>query len=305
MKRRNYRSYRNKKKQAFWVRDIAIVAVLVVVLFVIVSQSCGKREEDPAKTPSSTTTTTSTTTSATTTTTTSATTTTTTTTQSTTEAQTTTKTTTSSTKTTTGTTVAVEGHYVQADRTQWDLLLVNAWNPISEEYEQGVSMKEHRSTDKYFDARALEALEQMMKDAKGCGLWLVSGYRSRATQTRLFKNKVQRLKNGGYTGSDVEDKAATVVARPGTSEHQTGLAADILGSGYSKLTEGFDDTKAFKWLKENCAKYGFILRYPKNKEHITGVIYEPWHYRYVGVEHAQKIMEQGICLEEYLEQIGR
>jgi LAS superfamily LD-carboxypeptidase LdcB len=95
-----------------------------------------------------------------------------------------------------------------------------------------------------------------------------------------------------------------VVARPGTSEHHVGLAVDILGSGYYSLEQSFENTAAFKWLKAHCAEYGFILRYPKEKEHITGVIYEPWHYRYVGVDVAKEIMSRNITLEEYLEEKG-
>lgn len=217
------------------------------------------------------------------------------------------KTTRSSTSKTSGTTSApinTAGHYVQKSGAPWNLLLVNAWNPIEKSFEDSIAMSEYRSSGKHFDNRAIDELRRMIKDAGSRNLYAVSLYRSRASQDKLFKRKIQRLKNSGYTGSDIEAKAATAVARPGTSEHQTGLAADILGSGYSTLTSGFDKTEAFRWLKEHCAEYGFILRYPKEKQSITGVIYEPWHYRYVGKEHAAAIMKQGICLEEYLEQIG-
>ena len=98
--------------------------------------------------------------------------------------------------------------------------------------------------------------------------------------------------------------AATEVIRPGTSEHQTGLALDILGSGYTDRQESFDQSKAFQWLKAHCADYGFILRYPKGKEQITGMDYEPWHYRYVGKEYAKEIMSRGITLEEFLQEKG-
>jgi len=90
------------------------------------------------------------------------------------------------------------------------------------------------------------------------------------------------------------------IAIPGTSEHSTGLAVDIVVLSHQTLDEDFEKTEGFKWLSENAQKYGFILRYPKNKEEITGIKYEPWHYRYVGEENAKKINEQGICLEEYL-----
>ncbi len=92
-----------------------------------------------------------------------------------------------------------------------------------------------------------------------------------------------------------------MVKRPGYSEHNTGLAVDLGGSGNFKLEQDFENTAAFAWLIENCADYGFILRFPKGKEAITGVIYEPWHYRYVGKEAAKEIMSSNLCLEEYLE----
>ena len=101
-----------------------------------------------------------------------------------------------------------------------------------------------------------------------------------------------------------EDEAATVVARPGCSEHNTGLAVDVECADFADLDEGFRDTFAYEWLMEHCAEYGFILRFPQDKEDITGVIYEPWHYRYVGVEAATEIMSRGLCLEEYLEEKG-
>ena len=98
-----------------------------------------------------------------------------------------------------------------------------------------------------------------------------------------------------------DERAAQVVARPGTSEHNLGLACDIVALDYQNLDDGYAETPEAKWLYENCAKYGFILRYPPDKEDITGVIYEPWHFRYVGEQAAQEIMQRGICLEEYLE----
>ena len=98
-------------------------------------------------------------------------------------------------------------------------------------------------------------------------------------------------------------KAVEAVAIPGKSEHNAGLAADIIEQGNYTLTEDFENTPQFKWLNENAAKYGFILRYPKGKESVTGIIYEPWHYRFVGVYHATKIKDSGLCLEEYAESL--
>ena len=93
----------------------------------------------------------------------------------------------------------------------------------------------------------------------------------------------------------------TVVALPGTSEHQTGLALDIVDAGYQELDEAQENTPVQQWLMRNSWRYGFILRYPTGKSNITGIIYEPWHYRYVGRDAARAIYESGLCLEEYLE----
>jgi D-alanyl-D-alanine carboxypeptidase len=133
----------------------------------------------------------------------------------------------------------------------------------------------------------------------------VSCYRSVALQKSLYERQVKRQLQQGMSQERAEEVAATIVKRPGQSEHNTGLAADLGGSGNYSLEQSFEKTAAFKWLYENCADYGFILRFPKNKENITGVIYEPWHYRYVGKEVAKEIMSQGLCLEEYLEKTGQ
>jgi D-alanyl-D-alanine carboxypeptidase len=135
----------------------------------------------------------------------------------------------------------------------------------------------------------------MLKAARDAGLTvLLSGtYRDYATQNYLFNNKVAQY------GGD-EEIAASIVARPGTSEHQTGLAADIVDRYYEFLDESLAATELSKWLYENSAAYGFILRYPQGKQDITGIMFEPWHYRYVGVEAARYIREHELCLEEFL-----
>ena len=128
-----------------------------------------------------------------------------------------------------------------------------------------------------------------------------SGYRNIVLQTQLYENKVSRLTQDGYSRRDAERLAATEVASPGTSEHHTGLAVDIVDAANYNLDETQAQMPAQQWLLENCHRYGFILRYPKDKSNITGIIYEPWHYRYVGSDAAWVIHEQGLCLEEYLE----
>ncbi|QOR34044.1 D-alanyl-D-alanine carboxypeptidase family protein [Clostridium sp. 'deep sea'] len=147
---------------------------------------------------------------------------------------------------------------------------------------------------------AATALEEMFKAAKeeGVELFGISGYRSYNLQKGIFKYQV-----GRHGGS--EEEANKISAKPGQSEHQTGLAMDIScrASGYS-LVESFEETEEGKWLKENCAKFGFVLRYVKGKEDITGYSYEPWHFRYVGKELAPKIMKDGLTLEEYFSSIN-
>ena len=133
-------------------------------------------------------------------------------------------------------------------------------------------------------------------------LKICSAYRSRERQSSLFEKKVQQYLAAGWTESSAREEAAQTVARPGTSEHETGLAVDLVSEDYQLLDEGQERTKEQQWLMENCSNYGFILRYPTGKTDITGIIYEPWHYRYVGVRIAREIMDQGICLEEYLKE---
>lgn len=191
---------------------------------------------------------------------------------------------------------------VLPDDNDWRLILVNKQHYIPENYE--VSLKSiNGNASKQVDERVVEELEAMLSLAReeGIPLMIVSAYRSEDRQTSLFNSKVRKCMSKGMSYMDSYSEASGSVTPPGTSEHQLGLAVDILGSGQSSLTEKFSETEAGIWLKKNCADYGFILRYPEGKEDITGIIYEPWHFRYVGKEHAQKIMDRGITLEEYLE----
>jgi D-alanyl-D-alanine carboxypeptidase len=152
------------------------------------------------------------------------------------------------------------------------------------------------------DARILEICEEMFADAAEDGIQfqLVDAYRSNERQSELFEAKVKSYLNKGYSRKKAEAEAATITARPGTSEHQTGLALDIVTPSYTKRNKGFANTDAFKWLDANAQDYGFTLRYKKDKVSLTGVIYEPWHWRFVGVEAAQAIKQSGECYEEYL-----
>jgi D-alanyl-D-alanine carboxypeptidase len=180
-----------------------------------------------------------------------------------------------------------------------DRMLVNAKNPLSKDYAPP-NLTTVKGQSYKLAAVAATALEELLAGAKAdgiTGLTMFSGYRTYERQQTLYNNKVAQYKN--EYGDKAGDKAATVVARPGTSEHQSGYAADV---ALSKLVQSFGKTEQGIWLHDNCARYGFIIRYPKDKESVTGVIYEPWHLRYVGPELAPKIMESGLCLEEYFQE---
>lgn len=185
----------------------------------------------------------------------------------------------------------------------WSLILVNSTHPLPGGYKPPLAEVEEWYR---FDARAAESLTQMLNDARKAGLSpkVCSAYRSTEKQTTLFNRQVNIQKQKGYDDWEAREKAQTVVAYPGTSEHQLGLAADIVATDYQILDEKQANTPEADWLMENCWKYGFILRYPPRKSDITGVIYEPWHYRYVGIAAATVIMENGLCLEEYLDEYG-
>lgn len=185
----------------------------------------------------------------------------------------------------------------------WQLILVSKKHPMSENYQvDTVEIEE----GKRFDVRAADQLRAMFAAARKDGnpLYLVSTYRTIAYQKNLYNRKVNEMLGQGMGQEQAEAEAANIVAPPGTSEHNTGLAADIVSADwYSKhddLYDTFDQTAAYKWLSQNAYKFGFVLRYPKDKESVTDIVYEPWHYRYVGVEHAKKMWEQGVCLEEYV-----
>lgn len=190
-----------------------------------------------------------------------------------------------------------------AQEIPWELTLVNYKNFIDGAYAPELSEIEDNY---YFDRRAAESLKKMLRDGRSAGMDLVicSAYRTKEKQTSLYENKVKRLQAEGLSYEEAYEEAKTEVAYPGTSEHQLGLAVDLVARSYQQLDEAQERTKEAKWLKENCWKYGFILRYPPEKTEETGVIYEPWHYRYVGMEAAEEITENNLCLEEYLEKEG-
>lgn len=196
-------------------------------------------------------------------------------------------------------TVALEGPEIDSKTTDWNLILVNKENKIPEDYKFELQTIEN---DHKVDVRIVEPLKQMLADARKQGLrpFMCSSYRSNSTQITLFNQKTSQYKALGYGQQDAEEKASYWVTLPQTSEHEIGLAVDIVSANYQALNERQESTAVQKWLIEHCTDYGFILRYPTHKKEITKINYEPWHYRYVGIENAKFMKEKGFCLEEYI-----
>lgn len=187
------------------------------------------------------------------------------------------------------------------EKEEYYLLLANAENPLPQDW----SIQTEEVQNGYeMDKRAAPAMREMIQAAKedGVELMLCSAYRSIEKQQQLFDRSQQAYMAQGMSEEEAYAKTATETAIPGTSEHQTGLAADIVTPTYQMLDAGFADTPAGQWLSEHAAEYGFVLRYPQDKQEVTGIIYESWHYRFVGKTHAKLMKESGLCLEEYLQQ---
>lgn len=182
---------------------------------------------------------------------------------------------------------------------EWALYLINQDNPLPDDF----TVTAEKVFGKFeMDSRAAPFMKEMIAAAKadGANLGVISALRTIEYQKTLLDTDVKAYQEQGMSYDDAYKKAAEAVAIPGQSEHNAGLCADILEVGNYTLTEGFDQTPEFKWLSEHAAEYGFILRYPKSKESITGIIYEPWHYRFVGKYYAAAISESGLCLEEFI-----
>ena len=184
------------------------------------------------------------------------------------------------------------------DGSDWNIILVNKQHPIPDDYEFPLGVI---SGSMRCDERIISPLLDMMRAASADNVSLIicSPYRDMDRQTMLFDTKIDRYMNGGMSYMEAYNLASQAVTVPGSSEHQIGLAIDIISDNYSNLDEGFGNTAAGKWLHDNSYKYGFILRYPEGKENITSIEYEPWHFRYVGVDAATIIYENDICLEEF------
>ena len=176
---------------------------------------------------------------------------------------------------------------------EWNLVVVNRWNELPEDYD--IELMELSNGQK-IDERIYPYLQEMFNAARAEGIYPIvrEGYRTEKEQQALYDEKVQAYINEGYSRSRAEKTAKEWVALPGTSEHQLGIAVDI-NADKSKCS----NNEVYTWLAENAREYGFILRYPQGKTEITGTGYEPWHYRYVGIEVAQEIYNRNICLEEY------
>lgn len=186
-------------------------------------------------------------------------------------------------------------HHVASEDNGWNLILVNRNSYIPDDYK--VELTELSNGEKV-DSRIYPELQEMFNDARaqGYGLFVREGYRTQEEQQQLLDEKIEAYENEGKSKSEAKKLAEQWVAIPGTSEHQLGIAVDI----NADTTKSSSDD-VYSWLAENAHKYGFIKRYPSDKTDITGVINEPWHYRYVGREAALEIYSQGMCLEEYID----
>lgn len=190
------------------------------------------------------------------------------------------------------------GEKIKAEKEimDWELTLVNYENQMTEDFEVELS---NIDSIRKFDSRAINNLNQMILDMKKQGLrniWIQSAYRTIEEQENLFNDKVNYFLSIGKTEEEAENLTLRMINRPGTSEHNLGLAVD-----FNYVNKDFENTKEFAWLLENAENYGFVLRYKAEKIDITKVYYEPWHWRYVGIEHAKKMNELDMCLEEYIE----
>ena len=183
----------------------------------------------------------------------------------------------------------------------WNLVLVNNLHPMEEGYVPELTEIQPGHS---VDTRIAQATRKMLTDAEEAGLdvQICSAYRSVERQERVFGDSMKDRVKDGMSYWEAYEETSLNVALPGKSEHALGLALDLISNQYSELDEKQQTTAESKWLAENCYKYGFILRYPPEKTNITGIVYEPWHYRYVGEEHAAKITERGITLEEYVQE---
>ena len=172
-------------------------------------------------------------------------------------------------------------------------MLVNGENAVPESW----WFLPYLVDDEVVDRRMAEDLSALLEaaESQGVWLWVASGYRSRRRQEDILESAIQERMAQGLTREQARAKALETIAQPGHSEHETGLALD-----FNDVSQGFQETVAYQWLQQHGAAYGFIQRYQREKEDVTGVKAEPWHFRYVGREHALEMERLGLCLEEYV-----
>lgn len=199
----------------------------------------------------------------------------------------------------------------------WQLILANPGHPLPDSFAVDLTDITGHYADipaldnMKVDTRIVPVLEQMFKDAKADGqnLFLRASYRTIALQQTYYDWHINDFKKKGYTDEEAKEATLRYIAYPGTSEHHTGLAVDIISVDWQnsgkEIIDTFDQTTEAEWLKNNAHKYGFIMRYPKDKEDVTKIGYEPWHFRYVGKAHAEAIYNSGLCFEEYLETLNK
>ena len=183
------------------------------------------------------------------------------------------------------------------------MILVNHTNQMPENYTfETAECGSKTAVNKTLQTVACNAFLELQKAAaaENVTVWMQSGYRSVSYQTNLYEKKTNYYKQQGYDDAKAKEMAAAIVNPPGYSEHNCGLAADLNSPEHTGLDEGFENTAAFRWLCQHAGEYGFILRYPKGAEEKTEITYEPWHWRYVGVENAAKINASGLCFEDYI-----
>jgi D-alanyl-D-alanine carboxypeptidase len=189
----------------------------------------------------------------------------------------------------------IPSKFNKAETKKWYLKLIGPYSdPLPKDYAPSLS-----TVDGYpIHSKIVTAYKAMKKAAKkdGVNLYIISGYRTYQRQKNNFNTRYNLYKSQGYSDDEAYKKTAAIIAVPGTSEHHLGLAMDL-----NSLDQSFGNTKAGKWLAKNSYKYGFILRYAADTTDITGIVYEPWHFRYVSVGHAYKIREMDVTLEEYIE----
>ena len=186
----------------------------------------------------------------------------------------------------------IDENYVQLD--DWQLVLVNDTVPLPDDFVVTPQLYDGVQ----INSRMYTALRDLLRDASDAGvsLWVASAYRSVEEQEQILENAIQnRMNDYGMTREEAEENALLTIQKPGHSEHHTGLAVD-----FNNVARDFENTDAYAWLMENAEKYGFVERYPEDKEEITGIDYECWHFRYVGRDNAAAMNELGMCLEEYV-----